>query len=385
MNEKTQSYIKSRFSDYYRSVNFDNIPDDIENRELARITWTDIMIRHDALFTEQSISGYVTSNSPQHFYFSCGKYNNPSSEDMDKKEWIGSDLIFDLDADPEHMPMIDSDTSYKKSLEVCKTQLQKLIQSLHKILSPSNIHVFFSGSRGYHVHIRDESVQSLSRGARTELINLLTGKNISYDSITTTSKYFTETGKYFKNGYWGDIMYDTLSNKVEKINSFNSKEEKITYLQNIHGIDSAATDILEKVETLSNCSVSTDISVFPSAFIKFVINEAKKNGIVHIDAPVSSDTNRLIRVPDSLHGGSGLKVDSIPIDKIDSYDPLVEAVPSRFDNSDIQVKVTFTDDSKCHIGGTTREFSEDETCILDEEIAIHECCKNTAEVVEINV
>jgi len=386
MEEKTQKYIKGRFSDYYRSVDLgNNIPTDIDDRELGRITWNGPMIRHDSLFQSQELSGYLNSTTPRHSYFSCGKYENPSETNMNNKKWIGSDLIFDLDADPSHMPMIDSDTPYTKALEICKEELNILLDSLQRILSPSDIHVFFSGSRGYHVHVRDESVQNLSRGARTELINLLSGNNITYDSITTNSKIFTENGLYFNSGYWGDMMYKTLEDKIQEINSISSKDEKIDKLQEISGIETKADNILSEIEDIGTFFVSMDISRFPKPFIEWIITETIQERTVHIDTPVSSDVNRLIRIPDSLHGGSGLTVDAIPVESIDEYNPLKEAIPNRFMESSLQVKVKFTEDSVCFLEDTKKVFNEGETYVLDEHIAIHECCKEKANVIEVGV
>ena len=43
------------------------------------------------------------------------------------------------------------------------------------------------------------------------------------------------------------------------------------------------------------------------------------------DAPVTTDIHRLIRLPNSLHGGSGLRVVPIEIDRLDGFDPLRDA------------------------------------------------------------
>ena len=55
---------------------------------------------------------------------------------------------------------------------------------------------------------------------------------------------------------------------------------------------------------------------------------------------MTTDTNRLIRLPGSLHGGSGLAVRRIDRDAIDAFDPLVDAVPETFVGHDITVEVT---------------------------------------------
>ena len=45
-----------------------------------------------------------------------------------------------------------------------------------------------------------------------------------------------------------------------------------------------------------------------------------------IDEPVTYDTKRLIRLPGSLHGGTGFKVMTIPLSDLESYDPFKEAI-----------------------------------------------------------
>jgi DNA primase small subunit len=44
------------------------------------------------------------------------------------------------------------------------------------------------------------------------------------------------------------------------------------------------------------------------------------------DEPVTADTKRLIRLPGSLHGKSGLKVVTLRRDDLDAFDPLRDAV-----------------------------------------------------------
>jgi DNA primase small subunit len=59
---------------------------------------------------------------------------------------------------------------------------------------------------------------------------------------------------------------------------------------------------------------------------------------VKIDTVVTPDVNRLIRLPNSLHGKTGLKKVEFPIDKIDDFDPLRSAV--AFKEGDVTVYVS---------------------------------------------
>jgi DNA primase small subunit (EC 2.7.7.-) len=77
-----------------------------------------------------------------------------------------------------------------------------------------------------------------------------------------------------------------------------------------------------------------------------------------IDEPVSTDTNRLIRLPGSIHGGSGLVVRPIPRSDLDGFDPLVDAVPETFCRHDIVVEVT--DGGEVTLGGDSFTLTERE-------------------------
>jgi DNA primase small subunit (EC 2.7.7.-) len=70
-----------------------------------------------------------------------------------------------------------------------------------------------------------------------------------------------------------------------------------------------------------------------------------------IDEPVTTDTHRLIRLPGSLHGGSGLVVTPIDRDDLDEFAPLTDAVPDRFTGTDIDIEVA--DPCRVDLSGDT--------------------------------
>jgi DNA primase small subunit len=56
------------------------------------------------------------------------------------------------------------------------------------------------------------------------------------------------------------------------------------------------------------------------------------------DEPVTADTKRLIRLPGSLHGKTGLKVVTLTREELDAFDPLHDAV--AFGDEPVAVRVT---------------------------------------------
>jgi DNA primase small subunit len=70
--------------------------------------------------------------------------------------------------------------------------------------------------------------------------------------------------------------------------------------------------------------------------------EAVQRGIVELaegetDEPVTADTKRLIRLPGSLHGKTGLLVRPIPLDGLKAFDPLVDTVALPWEETDVVV------------------------------------------------
>jgi DNA primase small subunit len=57
------------------------------------------------------------------------------------------------------------------------------------------------------------------------------------------------------------------------------------------------------------------------------------------DEPVTSDIKRLIRMPSSLHGKTGLKVVPLSRDAVDGFRPLRDAVPETWTDEAIPVNL----------------------------------------------
>ena len=68
-----------------------------------------------------------------------------------------------------------------------------------------------------------------------------------------------------------------------------------------------------------------------------------------VDEPVTADIKRLIRLPGSVHGKSGLRVTPITRQELTDFDPLQMAVPDEY--SDDPIKITMRRDSKLDMKG----------------------------------
>ena len=276
--------VKILFKSYYR--NCELVIPEIQFREIALQTFDDeVMIRHLAFKSVEELRKYISLKIPAHLYYSTAYYENPDVQDMDQKGWLGADLVFDIDAD--HLDtdncrnVIDLGNGRKlitkKCLEDALNETIKLIDVLENEFGFSNheLKIVFSGSRGFHVHIESKIVQNLNQEERRELIDYL-----------------------LCHGF-----------KIEK---FIDKKGRPLFSPKLPGIGKRIGDIVLKI--FDNEDLRNRIFTFRKITKKWlsriqnnldvIINSLK----VRIDEIVTLDTKRLIRVPGSIHGKTGLKV-----------------------------------------------------------------------------
>jgi DNA primase small subunit len=351
VHERTLAYLRGRFGDYYRRTEID-LPPDADGREWGYVPWTEApgerYVRHNSLLDLGDISDFLARKRPKHVYFSAGRYDNPSASTMEEKGWRRSDLIFDLDAD--HLPSTAPDDSYAEMLAACKDALRRLLDFLENDFAFEDLTVVFSGSRGYHVHVRDENIQHLARDSRREVVDYVRGIGLEFDALVeeetvggTVGRESPASNRYLPTeGGWSGRIHTQLLSLMEKIREMD-EETAVARLQEYDGIgEKKARTAYSFTQTRfveierGNLSAHNVFENLAAEFAPAVVAESN----APIDEPVSTDTNRLIRLPGSLHGGSGLAVRPVPREDLDDFDPLVDAVPETFRSHDITVEVT---------------------------------------------
>jgi DNA primase small subunit len=98
--------------------------------------------------------------------------------------------------------------------------------------------------------------------------------------------------------------------------------------------------------------------------VEALAQEVVEEQTAPIDEPVTTDLRRLIRLPGSLHGGTGLEVQRIERDAVDDFQPLTDAVPERFTRRLITVEAAES---------TTVEMFGERTNIEPGENSVREC------------
>lgn len=376
MNQPTVKYLRSQYGDYYEDATL-HLPPNANQREWGYIPWTvdgkTRMKRHISLINHDDKNTFFAGKQPKHVYFSAAEYTAPSQNDMDDKGWIGADLIFDIDS--PQIPSADEDDTYAETLEKGKQETKALLDILDRDFGFTDLTLVFSGGKGYHVHVRDEGVAELGRDARKDVVRYVLGEGVSVDSMT-----YVKNGQYEHlqtDGGWGRRIHEQFMDLVASLREMDD-ETAIETLTEYGGVgESRAETLVDNLDDWTESFTEANLSKRP---IRSVI-EGMKDEVVQeqgaaIDEPVTTDIRRLIRLPGSLHGGTGLRVTPIPIDDVDAFDPLEDAVPDLYGTD--SVEVTIVDDCEFEFKGEQHSFSPPENLELPNDMAIYMMTKEYA-------
>ncbi|MDD1695887.1 MAG: DNA primase catalytic subunit PriS [Methanoregula sp.] len=375
MNPATTEFLRQRFSDYYKKTILVS-PSSLEQREWGFVLFNPSapamrMRRHVGFSGREELSQYIKNLVPQHTYYSTAYYEKPDAGTMADKGWCGADLVFDLDAD--HIMR----GPYDQMLSRVKEETEKLISMLTNEfgMDPKTIELVFSGGRGYHVHVKDIIFRGWGSAERRELIDYVCAIGID-PSVMLSIKKPVSPG-------WPMRYRDALVEYLRWMGTL-TQEEAMAHLGAIEGIGKeSATTLLKNREQiiteivnhptamiLKNRALQAILSQHEGEFKKRLLSRAAL-----ADEPVTTDTKRLIRMPTSLHGGSGMRVQPLELRNLCDFEPLVDAVVFSFRDVRVDVLHPLT----IPMLGSTYELQKGITTV-PEAVAVFLCCRGMAEI-----
>ena len=123
-SKESIEFIKDKFREYYKTSEIE-LPDRFGRREFAFVFFGGKgMVRHLSFDRKKNLKNFLIEKVPAHVYYSTAYYQTPNASTMQEKNWMGAELIFDLDSD--HLPNADK-ISYEKQLELVKDEFYKLV------------------------------------------------------------------------------------------------------------------------------------------------------------------------------------------------------------------------------------------------------------------
>lgn len=362
LDARSLAWAREQFARYYALARVPP-PPHLEQREFAAFPFAaeTLMRRHLAIPTDEAFRAFLREESPRHAYYSTAYYDAPAHPKMDAKGWLGADLIFDLDAD--HLRGAER-WGYADQLERVKAKAAELYDEFLVRdfgVSPEEMSIVFSGGRGYHIHVRSAAYQPLTSPERRELVDYVQGTGFDPAAAVREVREDGESGALSVSEGTDAGTHRSRATRAyrrlypEDFPGWRGRTTRavLAVLSRWEAQGTAATlEELEerglskpKARSLSRLLVeegrgkqireSLSLDVFhreiPPEFFEVILRQAAVEVQGETDAPVTTDINRLIRLPGSLHGGSGFRVTPLSREELDRFRPLVDgpvAVPT---------------------------------------------------------
>jgi DNA primase small subunit len=406
--EASLEFVYQKFIEFYQDP-FTMIPATTipEQREFAYLMFKErFMVRHRRFAEFKNFRAMLAETAPSDVYHSCAYYENPDV-DMDKKGWLGADLVFDIDADhiptncdkihdeftcvkcgfsgkgliPEICPCCEA-TKFESKTWPCELCIQSARDETAKLLdmlendfgfSQDDLHVYFSGHRGYHVHIENEKVRTLDAMARKEIVDYVMGLGIAI-----LDKEKNEPHKKGKAGPKKFSLHNFGWNRRLKVGMADFLLNATTENLKVVGLNNKA--VLENKELIIKRAIQEGKwesikGVKIQTWLKLAeyVRETQSS---KIDTVVTTDIHRLIRMNGTLHGKTGLKKVEFPAKDLQTFDPFTGAVAFKKGTA----KVLVSDAPEFRLSGETFGPYKNQTVELPVAAAVMLICKKRAQV-----
>jgi DNA primase small subunit len=370
-------YVRSKFKEYYDRAEVQP-PEEIERREWGIGGWErKIEVRHLRMGSAQELKSRLVREAPLFISYSAAYYEFPDMRPMDRKNWLGADLVFDLDADHLELPCKSRHGSKWVCEECLNAVKEESIKLIEQFLIPDfgfsrkEIGLNFSGNRGYHIHVRDRSIREVGAYARKEIVDYLTGTGIDFDSMGF--RWVPIPGRKEKKLLGPTPTEPAWPGRIAQLLSKLVAEKR---LGEIGVSEKDAKKIYKKseqfLESIKNGKWDVVRLEEKELFWRNVVGKLGVKLGDRIDQTVTADASKLIRLPDSLHGESALLAKRV--NNIEKFDPLKDAV--AFSKQPVRIKIKKAPEFR--LGELTFGPFKDEERELPEYAALFLLCKKEA-------
>ena len=337
--DKSIALVKNSFREYYfkHSKNI-GIPTHMKEREFGYNQFSSGIVRHLSFKTIGELLAVLIREAPSDIYCSNAIYRFPTYP-IQEKQWVGADLIFDIDAKDLHLPCEQThsyflctncgevsernvnscpkcDFSKLNHISVpcnkCVLSLKKEVMKLVNLLitdlgiKKSCIEVYFSGNNGFHLHILDNRFNLLDSRARADIVGYLMGIGMMAESIGVRKRSEGVLIKFPKSG----LSYGWRKRIANKL-----------------GIDQLSTVKLNNIVQQKGGydGFKEELSIL-----------TRQSG-VRIDPHVTTDIHRIFRMPGTLNSKSGLT--KMRCDDLELFDPFLNACILGENEVNVEAKV----------------------------------------------
>lgn len=361
---------------YYRT-RFINVDFNVPRKEFGISTDPSRKItnRYVTFKDVRDLNTFLREKAPFFISYSVSDWKYPTESEVEAKIHISSELVFDFD-DDEFIEYAKSD------LVVCGDNVVEVKELLLRGENP--LFCRETNSESKIIPIPSYERWEAVRTKALELVDLLVSDfPVDYDDITLNYSGKRGIHVHVKTNIFDNKDVDIVKRMKEQIASYISlsafNPDGLFEIQHGRlsgptiGINKQIDKIIERIISLVNGSFDRVASLVSDSNVRSeFLNYARHRGTLKflesiqngdygpsklykawrsifiavarmislpIDVQTTVDVNRLIRLPDSIHGTTGLIAKRISIDEVDKFDPFRDAVAlSKKPNVKLKVK-----------------------------------------------
>ncbi len=266
--------------------------------------------RYKVFNTPEYLKRFLKAKTPYAAYCSVAFYEKPRKRDG----WIKSELVFDVDAKDIPVRTCGCDDVCEICLGEAKEIVKGLIDTLKGDLGLKNIHLVYSG-RGYHLRFLDENVMEMNSDVRSQILKYVVGADLPRD------KYDDDYEIYNLEHFSIPFGYPRVFTQRVKYT--------IEHLTPDSKLDDVNQKLLKDVLTNRNLLERNQWGLFKTNIgpirYKKVIKAITSLNMGLVDAKVTIDLKRILRLPSSLHSKVSMRCTEVK--NIETFDPFRDAVP----------------------------------------------------------
>lgn len=253
---------------------------------------------------------FLKVRTPFAAYCSVAFYDKPRRRD----KWTKAELVFDVDAKDIPIRTCECEGVCEICLNEAREIVCGIIDTLKEDLGLKNIHIVYSG-RGYHVRVLDDDVTHVNSDVRSQIVKYIVGAELpeneySLDYEKVSYEHFVIPFGY-PNVFTERVKYSILHlNEHSNLDEVNKKLLK---------------DVLKYRPLIEDNNWGMFKNKIGPLRYKKVVNGIASMNMSLVDAKVSIDLKRILRLPSSLHSMVSMKCTEVK--NIETFDPFKEAVP----------------------------------------------------------
>jgi DNA primase small subunit len=323
LNDGTKAWLRQAYKEFYfRGADKIEFPDEVGSREFGYIPFGGGMVRHLSFKSNGEATAEILKQSPSSVYCSNARYESPTMP-IDEKGWLGAELIFDIDATdiptackrghdlwycekchssgklprPAKCPKcggssVEFHGTCETCLEAAKTHALRVVDFLTKDFGVDSglIRIYFSGNRGYHLHIYDNRFALLDQQARGEIAEYIRGSSLPLSQTIAS----------------------TLRRRAP------GSPQGVGWTRRITGY------VDERRQTYGGT-------------LQKLVSEAVSSQRAMVDASVTTDIHRVFRLAGTLHGSTGMA--KTRVSSMDKFDPQED--PVVLSSKPVSIRVEF--------------------------------------------